>query len=328
MGAVNLPVRGCSLHDSLAASGSAGSVSAALASAGSGVEEAVPLLLPLQSLHSLSVHLHGQLFVALLLLLGGSSVLDPLDALLRAGEQKRPTPGAVDTRTCRSCSFSSFISFSFAFMVAWATRSFERWANELSPAVGRKGFRGACHCLPAPPSQPRPDVAASARGGRERRPFFLRPSGFGAGAGACAESGGAAAGGAAGSAAATVAMAGAGDVGSGSWLIWRQRRLSRSAVCVCGESLFRTELLPCASGLWNWWGGAAGATLWGWTWLRKCLINCYCLWLAGWMPKSAEHHSSRPLADANRCARRQGRIPIGRTRKEEAIASFGGMLHI
>lgn len=53
-------------------------------------------------------------------------------------------------RTFLSSSFSSFISFSLAFIVASATRSLARFSYEVSPEPGRKAFLGACHCLPSP----------------------------------------------------------------------------------------------------------------------------------------------------------------------------------
>jgi len=52
------------------------------------------------------------------------------------------------THTCRAASFSSFISFSFAFIAAWAFLSSVRFSNEFWPALGRNAAFGACHCLP------------------------------------------------------------------------------------------------------------------------------------------------------------------------------------
>jgi hypothetical protein len=117
----------------------------------SGVQELVPLLFSLQPLDSFLMHLLGELLVSLALLLCGPLVLDSLYATLEVNVSLWFVLVSSHTRgflTCRSSSFSSFISFSFAFMAAVASRSCVRFSYDLSPAPGRKAFRGACHCLP------------------------------------------------------------------------------------------------------------------------------------------------------------------------------------
>lgn len=69
---------------------------------------------------------------------------------IRLGEAGRFYCFLMVARTFLSSSFSSFISFSLAFMAASATLSFARFSYEVSPEPGRKAFLGACHCLPAP----------------------------------------------------------------------------------------------------------------------------------------------------------------------------------
>lgn len=57
--------------------------------------------------------------------------------------------------TCRSASFSSFISFSLAFVASRALRSDRRALYEFWPARGLNADFGMCQCFPA-------------RGGRRR----------------------------------------------------------------------------------------------------------------------------------------------------------------
>lgn len=52
------------------------------------------------------------------------------------------------SRTCRSASFSSFISFSLALVAARSVRACVRLAKDVRPEAGRNAFLGACHCLP------------------------------------------------------------------------------------------------------------------------------------------------------------------------------------
>lgn len=50
--------------------------------------------------------------------------------------------------TLRRASFSSFISFSFAFVAFIASRSCRRFSNDVRPLVGRNAALGGSQCLP------------------------------------------------------------------------------------------------------------------------------------------------------------------------------------
>ena len=113
------------------------------------LEQLVPLLPPLQSLNPLRMHLFCHFFIALFLDFRRSLVFDRLYTPLIAIFQHHVQGiWQAFSYTCLSSSFSSFISFSFAFVAVIALRPAVRFSYEVCPDVGRKADFWACHCLP------------------------------------------------------------------------------------------------------------------------------------------------------------------------------------
>lgn len=75
----------------------------------------------------------------------------------------------ADFPTCRSASFSSFSSFSFAFVAASAFLSSLRFSHEVWFARGRKADLLSCHCFPTRQS------AQRGKGAARPSPFFFIP---------------------------------------------------------------------------------------------------------------------------------------------------------
>ena len=109
----------------------------------------IPLLFSLQSVDSLPVHRLCQLLIPSFLFFRSTFILDCLYSPLHLNQLVLPIFGNSQfVLTCLSASFSSFISFSFAFIASVAFRSSWRFSYVELPAFGRKAFRAACHCLP------------------------------------------------------------------------------------------------------------------------------------------------------------------------------------
>jgi hypothetical protein len=94
------------------------------------------------------VHLLAHLLVALALLLCRALCPDGLDSSLLHSQLDCFRQSCLSPRTCRSASFSSFSSFSFALTAASALRSSVRLSHDVRFARGRKGPLLSCHCLP------------------------------------------------------------------------------------------------------------------------------------------------------------------------------------
>lgn len=117
------------------------------------------------------MHLLRHFLVALLLFLGSTPVFDGLDAALLDRQSLSVWKSLFVVLTWRSASFSSFISFSTAFVTASSLSLAARLAYDVKPAVGRKAFLFSCQFLPAPCQRERQSHVAQ----RSYVPFFLIP---------------------------------------------------------------------------------------------------------------------------------------------------------
>ena len=115
-------------------------------------QQLIPLLLPLQPLHPLLIHLLRHLLISLLFLLCRSLIPDRLYSSLSHTRQVSSCtmllPRENPKPTCRSASFSSFISFSLCLTASCTFRASTRFVQDERPAVGRKALLLSCHCLP------------------------------------------------------------------------------------------------------------------------------------------------------------------------------------